>query len=128
MKPWVRSAFLAAALVGAGSQGATAGTLDAELDGVRVELTSEPEGPGTKRETSYVLRLAESTGRPVTGAQITLRGRMADGMKTVKGIKDVSVDRKAGEVFVDYDGQAARTSDLVAAAQAAGFKARPASP
>jgi len=32
------------------------------------------------------------------------------------------------QVFVDYDGQAAKASDLVAAAQAAGFKARPASP
>ncbi len=49
-------------------------------------------------------------------------------LKAVKGVKDVSVDRKAGEVFVDYDGQAAKASDLVAAAQAAGFKARPASP
>ena len=87
MKPWVRSAFLAAALVGAGSQGATAGTLDAELDGVRVELTSEPERPGTKRETSYVLRLVDSTGRPVTGAQITLRGRMADGMSVAAPLR-----------------------------------------
>ncbi len=49
-------------------------------------------------------------------------------LKAVKGVKDVSVDRKAGEVFVDYAGQAAKASDLVAAAQAAGFKARPASP
>jgi len=49
-------------------------------------------------------------------------------LKQVKGVKDVSVDRKAGEVFVDYDDQAAKTSDLVAAAEAAGFKARPASP
>jgi copper chaperone CopZ len=49
-------------------------------------------------------------------------------LKAVKGVKDVSVDRKAGEVFVDYDGQTAKTGDLVAAAQAAGFKARPAPP
>ncbi len=38
------------------------------------------------------------------------------------------MDRKAGEVFVDYDGHAVKASDLVAAAQVAGFKARPASP
>ena len=49
-------------------------------------------------------------------------------LKAVKGVNDVSVDRKAGEVFVDYDGQTAKASDLAAAAQAAGFKARPASP
>ena len=49
-------------------------------------------------------------------------------LKAVKGVKDVSVDRKAGEVFVDYDGQAANASELVAAAQAAGFKARPSPP
>ena len=49
-------------------------------------------------------------------------------LKAVKGVNDVRVDRKAGEVFVDFDGQAAKASDLVAAAQAAGFKARPALP
>jgi copper chaperone CopZ len=49
-------------------------------------------------------------------------------LKAVKGVRDVSVDRKAGEVFIDFAGQTAQASDLVAAAQAAGFKARPASP
>ena len=87
MRPRARSALLAAALVGAGSLSATAGTLDVELDGVRVMLASEPERPGTKRETSYVVRLVESTGRPVMGAQITLRGRMADGMSVVAPLR-----------------------------------------
>ena len=58
----------------------------------------------------------------------TAARKVEHALKTVKGVKDVRVDRKAGEVFVDYDGQAARTNDLVAVAQAAGFKARPASP
>ena len=49
-------------------------------------------------------------------------------LRAVKGVKDVTIDRKAGEVFVDYDGRTAKASDLIAAAQAAGFKARPASP
>ena len=49
-------------------------------------------------------------------------------LKVVKGVKAVTVDRKAGEVFVDYDGQMPKASDLIAAVQAAGFKARPASP
>ena len=58
----------------------------------------------------------------------TAARKVEHALKTVKGVKDVSVDRKAGEVFVDYDSQTAKTGDLVAAAQAAGFKARPASP
>ena len=47
-------------------------------------------------------------------------------LKVVRGVSDVSVYRKAGEVFVDYDGPTPKASDLVAAAQAAGFRARPA--
>lgn len=87
MSRWARSALLAAALVVDGSVRATAGRLDSEVDGIRAELTSEPERPGTRRETSYVLRLVDSAGRPVTGAQITLRGRMADGMSVVAPLR-----------------------------------------
>ena len=87
MSRWARSALLAAAVVGGGSGWATAGKLDAEVEGVRAELRSEPERPGAGRETSYVLRLLDSSGRPVTGAQTTLRGRMADGMSVVAPLR-----------------------------------------
>ena len=48
-------------------------------------------------------------------------------LRAVKGVKDVSIDRKAGEVFVDYDGRTPQATDLIAAVRAVGFKARPAS-
>lgn len=48
-----------------------------------MELTSNPSGPRTKGETEYVARLVDQAGKPVTGAQVTLRGGMADGMSVV---------------------------------------------
>lgn len=63
-----------------GASAAAAGTLTAHADGVTVELTSQPEQPRTKGKTSYTVRLIDRTGAPVTGAQVTLSGRMADGM------------------------------------------------
>ena len=44
-------------------------------------------------------------------------------LKTLKGVKSVTVDL-GREVFVDYDQQAIPLRDLVAAAEAAGFRAR----
>jgi len=49
-------------------------------------------------------------------------------LKAVKGVRGVNVDPKDGEVFVEYDGPAVRPRDLVAALEAAGFKARSGSP
>jgi Cu+-exporting ATPase len=49
-------------------------------------------------------------------------------LKAIKGVRGVTVDPKDGEVFVEYDGQAVSPPQLVAALEAAGFKARPASP
>ena len=57
-----------------------AGSLSVQVDGLRVELTSEPDRPATKRPTTYRLRLSTREGDPVTGATVTLHGRMADGM------------------------------------------------
>ena len=49
-------------------------------------------------------------------------------LKAVKGVKDATVDPQYGEVYVEYDGQAVTPRELVAALEAAGFKARPGSP
>lgn len=57
-----------------------AGALTSDVDGLRVELTSSPSRPSASGQTEYVVRLVDSTGQPVTGAQLTLRGAMADGM------------------------------------------------
>ena len=49
--------------------------------------------------------------------------RLERALKTLKGVKFVTVDL-GREVFVDYDPQTTGLRDLVAAAEAAGFKAR----
>jgi len=64
-----------------------AGGLTGEVDGVRVELTSSPSRPGTSGQTEYVVRLVDGTGQPVIGAQVTLRGGMADGMSVVAPLR-----------------------------------------
>ena len=43
-------------------------------------------------------------------------------------VRSVMVDPQDGEVFVEYDGQTVKPRDLVAALEAAGFKARQGSP
>ena len=64
-----------------------AGALTSEVAGIRVELTSRPSEPTTKAETEYVARLADQAGAPVTGARVTLRGGMADGMNVVTPLR-----------------------------------------
>ncbi len=64
-----------------------AGALTSEVDGIRVELTSSPGRPGTTGQTEYVVRLVDGTGRAVTGAQVTVRGGMADGMSVVAPLR-----------------------------------------
>ena len=57
-----------------------AGSLRTEINGLRLELASEPDQPVQGRETVYILSLRDAAGSPVTGAKVTLMGRMADGM------------------------------------------------
>jgi len=45
-------------------------------------------------------------------------------LKAVKGVRDVTVDARDGEVFVDYDSHAVSPRDLIAALEATGFKVR----
>jgi copper chaperone CopZ len=54
--------------------------------------------------------------------------KVEQALKAIKGVKGVAVDPKEGEVFVEYDGRAVNPRDLVAALNAAGFKARLGSP
>lgn len=49
-------------------------------------------------------------------------------LKGVKGVRSVTVDPGLGEVFVEYDAQTVRPQELIAALEAAGFKARLGSP
>ncbi len=49
-------------------------------------------------------------------------------LRGLKGVRAVRVDPGTGEVFVEYDGPAVSPRDLIAALEAAGFKARLGSP
>jgi hypothetical protein len=75
-----------------------AGALSREVDGLRVELTSRPSRPAAHGPVEYVVRLVDRTGQPVSGARLTLRGAMADGMSIAAPL------RPAGEAGV-YRGQ-----------------------
>jgi len=64
-----------------------AGALSAEVQGLRVELASEPAQPLRNKETTYTLRLRDSSGNPVNGAKATLSGQMADGMAVITPLR-----------------------------------------
>jgi len=81
------AAVLLGALVVSLPGSAVAGTLTTEVDGLRVEVRSEPERPVKDRKTTYVVRLVDATGKPATGARVTLTGRMVDGMSTAAPLR-----------------------------------------
>ena len=66
---------------------AVGGALDTDVDGVRVELTSEPDKPGTRDATTYRLRLRDADGGAVAGARVALQAQMADGMTVVAPLR-----------------------------------------
>lgn len=80
-------AALLGALIGSFSATATAASLQTEVDGVRVEVRSEPEPPVKDRKTTYTVRLVDTAGTPVTDARVTLTGRMADVMSTAAPLR-----------------------------------------
>jgi hypothetical protein len=82
MRPWP-GALAAAVLLSAVPSELPAGTLETDVDGVRVEVSSEPANPGTRQATTYVVKLTQADGTPLTGAKVTLRGGMADGMTVI---------------------------------------------
>ena len=45
-------------------------------------------------------------------------------LKGVKGVRGVTVDPGSGEVFLEYDGQAVNSQQLLSVLRAAGFNAR----
>lgn len=79
----VRASVLTLGVVGTVVGVADAGSLMVELGDFRAELVSDPEKPRTAQPTSYRFRLSGHDGSPVTGAKVTLQGRMADGMTVV---------------------------------------------
>lgn len=81
MRSWP-GALLGAALAAIPAE-LPAGTLKTDVGGVGVELSSEPENPGTRQATTYVVRLTQTDGAPLNGAKVTLWGRMADGMTVI---------------------------------------------
>ena len=86
MRPVVLAALLGA-LCGSMTTGAIAASLTADVEGVRVEVTSAPETPMKDRKTVYTVRLVDAAGKPVTDARVTLTARMADGMSAAAPLR-----------------------------------------
>jgi hypothetical protein len=80
-------ALVVAALALSAVSPARAGGFTSEVGGVRVELSSDPSRPGASGQTEYVARLVDGAGHPVTNAQVTLWGRMADGMSVAAPLR-----------------------------------------
>jgi hypothetical protein len=87
MRKWAPVVFLATSLLTLGPSALTAGNLSQEVDGVRVELVSLPEKPTAGQKMTYSVRLFDGTGAPLTGAAVTLQGRMADGMTVLAPLR-----------------------------------------
>ncbi|MBI2158822.1 MAG: FixH family protein [Candidatus Rokubacteria bacterium] len=94
------------ALIWSLSASAVAGTLTTEADGVQIEVRSEPETPVRDRKTTYIVRLADAAGKPVTDARVTLTGRMADGMSAAAPLRPSSEPGiYRGEVLFTMEGR-----------------------
>lgn len=99
-----------AALIGALSglivSGAPAASLTADVDGVRLEVNTNPEPPVKDRKIAYTVRLVDSAGKPITDARVTLTGRMADGMSTAAPLRAVGEPGLyRGEVLFTMEGR-----------------------
>lgn len=66
---------------------AVAASLTTDLEGLRVEVKSDPEQPVRHRKTIYTVRLVDSGGARVTDARVTLTARMADGMSAAAPLR-----------------------------------------
>lgn len=100
------AAVLLGALVVSLPGSAVAGALTTEVDGLRVEVRSDPETPVRDRKTTYIVRLADAAGKPVTDARVTLTGRMADGMSAAAPLRPSSGPGiYRGEVLFTMEGR-----------------------
>ena len=85
---------------------AHAGRLVQDAGGLSIHLTSHPETPRRNAETRYVLRIMDTAGSPVRGAQVVLRGAMADGMSVVAPLRTaVQPGEYHGRVLFTMEGQ-----------------------
>ncbi|MBI3080511.1 MAG: FixH family protein [candidate division NC10 bacterium] len=85
---------------------AGAGSFQAEASGLRLKLTSEPGQPIQGRETVYTLSVRDAAGRQVTGAKVTLMGRMPDGMTVLAPLTETSqAGLYSGRVLFTMEGE-----------------------
>jgi hypothetical protein len=84
---------------------AAAASVTTEMEGVRVEVKSEPEQPVTARKTTYTVRLMAANGTPVRDARVTLTGRMADGMTAAAPLRATGEGIYQGEVLFTMKGR-----------------------
>jgi hypothetical protein len=82
-----RLLLLAFAVVAAFAASAAAETRSAKVNGMRLEVTSQPSQPATGTKTVYAVRVTDAAGKPLTGLKLTLLGRMADGMSVLAPLR-----------------------------------------
>jgi hypothetical protein len=86
--------------------GAMAASLTAEVEGVRIEVSSTPGTPVKDRKTMYTVRLTDSAGKPVTDARVTLTARMADGMSAAAPLRAAGAPGSyRGEILFTMQGR-----------------------
>jgi cytochrome c biogenesis protein CcdA len=73
MKAAALAAVLAALCLGL-RPAAMAASLTADIDGVRIEVTSTPATPVRNRKTAYTVRLVGAAGRPITEVAVVALG------------------------------------------------------
>lgn len=95
---------------------AGAASLRTETGGLSVELASDPAPPVQGRDTVYTLSLRDAAGRPVTGAKVTLVGRMPDGMAVLAPLRETSKrGLYSGRVLFTMEGEWQLTVRIVQA-------------
>lgn len=85
---------------------ARAGSLRTESRGLKIEVASAPERPIQGRETVYTLSVRDAAGRQVTGAKVTLMGKMPDGMTVLAPLTETSqAGLYSGRVLFTMEGE-----------------------
>ncbi len=93
---------------------ARAGSLRTGSRGLKIEVASAPERPIQGRETVYTLSVRDAAGRQVTGAKVTLMGRMPDGMTVLAPLTETSqAGLYSGRVLFTMEGEWRLTARII---------------
>ncbi len=84
---------------------APATSLTTETAGITIDMQSDPGQPTTRTKTAYTVRLVDGAGKRLANAQLTLTGRMTDGMTVVAPLRPMTDATYRGEVLYTMAGR-----------------------